>query len=98
MPAVQWTCERIFWELLPSVRRYVALELRRRGKSVSYIARILGLTKSAVSQYLKGKRGGELEPWMKEIVQKHLRKDCIDLLEIINAIVYDPRFGRWKCD
>ena len=92
-----WSCERIFWELLPAVRKHIAIELRKRGKKVPEIAKVLGITKAAVSQYLKGKRGGDLEPWMKEIVKKYLKGDCIDVLLILNEIVHDPRFKGWKC-
>ena len=92
-----WTCERIFWELLPALRKYIAVELRKRGKKLPEIARTLGITKSAVSQYLRGKRGGELEDWMKEIVNRYLSDECVDLVTVIDRIVHDPRFEGWKC-
>ena len=93
-----WTCERIFWELLPSIRRYAAVKLRERGKSLPEIGKILGVTKSAVSQYLSGKRGGELEPWMKKIVDRWIEKGCVDIMKVLAEITSDPRFRKgWEC-
>ncbi len=94
---MEWSCERIFWELLPSLRRYMAQEMRRRGYKVTEIAQALHTTKSAVSQYLKGKRGGELENWMKEIANRYIDRGCIDLVDLISEIVHHPRFKGWKC-
>jgi len=79
------------------VRKRLAQLLRERGRSLSEIARVLGVSKAAVSQYLKGKRGGELSPWMEEIVKEYSERDCVDLLELLYRITRDPRFGGWNC-
>jgi predicted transcriptional regulator len=49
------------WYVLPAIRRELALELKRRGKSQKEIAEILDITKAAVSQYLKNKRGNDIQ-------------------------------------
>tara|TARA_Y100000310_G_C20124537_1_gene553020 strand:+ start:178 stop:546 length:369 start_codon:yes stop_codon:yes gene_type:complete len=49
------------WYLIPAIRRELAKILVSKGKSQKEISEILNLTESAVSQYLKGKRGGELD-------------------------------------
>lgn len=84
----------MFWELLPSVRRYIAQKLRREGKTLPEIGKILGVSKSAVSQYLSGKRGEELPGWMKEIVDRKLSENCTDIMEIIYEISHDRRFQK----
>jgi len=53
-------CE-VMAKLLPSLRAAVAKELRRRyGFSQDDIAKRLGVTQGAVSQYLKKRRGKEI--------------------------------------
>ncbi len=44
------------WYILPALRRGLSEELYKRGIKKQKIASLLGLTKSAVSQYLSGKR------------------------------------------
>ncbi len=48
--------------LHPALRRALARELWRRGLGVSEIARRTGLSKSLVSRYLSGERGGLIDP------------------------------------
>lgn len=60
--------------VLPSVKRAIVLELRRRGYSVTKISRMLGVTPAAVSQYLRGKRGKALS-----VDRARIRK-IVDLL------------------
>ncbi|MBN1923205.1 MAG: XRE family transcriptional regulator [Nanoarchaeota archaeon] len=51
-------CETALWKTLPSIRKelvkYLVTEKRMERKKV---AKILGITESAISQYLKDKRG-----------------------------------------
>jgi len=44
------------WYLIPAIRREIAKELKRKGMLQKEIAKALGITASAVSQYLKFKR------------------------------------------
>ncbi len=45
------------WYGLPALRAALAKALKTRGKTQKQIAHTLGITESAVSQYLTGKRG-----------------------------------------
>jgi len=53
-------CKAVVWYLLPAMGAELARELRRKGMPQKEIAGRLSLTPSAVSQYLKAKRGGEV--------------------------------------
>ena len=46
-----------FWFILPAVRRELALRLYRNKLKQRQIAKIVGMTEAAVSQYIKGNRG-----------------------------------------
>ncbi len=55
-------CELIVWYLLPNIRRELARSLVEDLKLTQRdAAKKLGLTESAVSQYLKSKRGHEMK-------------------------------------
>lgn len=49
--------EIIYWEILPALRKELVVELRELGLKQKEIAEILDVTPSAISQYLKAKRG-----------------------------------------
>lgn len=49
------------WYVLPALRKEIAKELRKLGLPSTEIAKKLGITKAAVSQYLSGKRGLQLK-------------------------------------
>ena len=46
-----------FWFVLPAVRRELALRLYKNKLKQRDIAKIVGMTEAAVSQYIKGNRG-----------------------------------------
>ena len=48
------------WYVLPAIRRELAVLLRARGISQKAVAHMLGITESAVSQYINQKRAKEL--------------------------------------
>ncbi|MEI7827580.1 MAG: helix-turn-helix domain-containing protein [Euryarchaeota archaeon] len=50
-------CEIIVQYVLPAIRAEMAVRMRDEGISQAQIARILGVTPAAVSQYIKSKRG-----------------------------------------
>ena len=53
-------CEIVVWYVLPMIRREVSKELvHTHGMSQAEVARRIGLTDAAISQYLKKKRGGK---------------------------------------
>ena len=48
------------WYILPAIRRELVVVLKEKGISQKKIAEMVGIVQSAVSQYLAGKRGGEV--------------------------------------
>jgi len=54
-------CEVIVWESLPAIRAAIAAEMVASGLSQKEVATILEMAPSAVSQYLSGKRGYQIE-------------------------------------
>ena len=55
-------CELVVWYILPNIRRELARSLVKDLKLTQReAAKKLGLTESAVSQYLKSKRGREMK-------------------------------------
>ena len=80
-------CE-VMAKLLPSLRAAVAKELRRRyGFSQHDIAKKLGVTQGAVSQYLKKRRG-------KEITSLEIKRA---VKEIADAVVKGSDFDSEVC-
>ncbi|MBN1502610.1 helix-turn-helix domain-containing protein [Candidatus Woesearchaeota archaeon] len=49
------------WYILPSIRRELALALKKKKLSQKQIASILGVTEAAVSQYLRSKRARSIK-------------------------------------
>ncbi len=54
---IKLPCEVMIWEFLPALRRELVRALLKEGVSRKEIASMLGITDSAISQYLKRKRG-----------------------------------------
>ena len=54
-------CQVVVWYLLPAVGAELARELGKRGMPQKEMAKRLGITPAAVSQYLKGSRGSEVK-------------------------------------
>jgi len=50
-------CEVIIWYILPGIRREITKSLLKNGLSQKEVAKKLGITDAAVSQYLSEKRG-----------------------------------------
>lgn len=81
------------WYGLPAVRRQLAVRLKAKGQTQKQIAALLGMTESAVSQYLAGKRGAtelpsELDKPFDEAVQhilagQNAKAQIVDLLDVM---------------
>jgi uncharacterized protein len=54
-------CEEALWYVLPQIRADLAREMINTGSTQREAAELLGLTPSAVSQYLHKKRGGKFK-------------------------------------
>ncbi|MEM4348399.1 MAG: hypothetical protein QXN37_02415 [Candidatus Anstonellaceae archaeon] len=50
-------CSEVHWKILPAISRHVAVAMEKEGISRSEIARLLGTTEAAISQYINRKRG-----------------------------------------
>ncbi len=48
------------WYIIPAIRKELVVALKEKGNSQKKIADLLNLTESAVSQYIKAKRGREI--------------------------------------
>ena len=81
-------CEAIVWNVLPGIRASLASELLKHGLSQCDVSMLLGITPSAVSQYLSKKRGYNIE-FSDEV------KAAISILaeDIVQKRVYDTTDG-----
>lgn len=80
MPACQHSVEIEYWYVLPAIRRELAKSLKELGSlRQKEVADILGISESAVSQYLKGTRAVlelengediEMPEWLVEEITK----------------------------
>lgn len=76
------------WYVLPAIRRELTKGLLKVGLKKSQIAKKLNITKSAVSQYLKEKRGNEfifnkkINMELKEAIKNLISNKTTPLFEI----------------
>ena len=79
------------WYLIPALRRELALSfINDYGLSQKKAAEMLGITDSAISQYLSLKRGNEIKFSKKEIEEiKKAAKEIIDDNKDIMKKIYD---------
>jgi predicted transcriptional regulator len=59
------------WYLLPAVRKELAKIMKEKGLTQAKIAKLLGITEAAVSQYIKSKRAKDVhfDVHMKKILE-----------------------------
>jgi predicted transcriptional regulator len=69
-------CQITQWYLLPAISAELVKELKVLGVKQAEIARLLGVTPAAVSQYVKGKRGKVVTftPDIKKMISKSAKK------------------------
>jgi len=62
--------------ILPSIRRELAIEMKKLGLEQKKIADILGVTEAAISQYIKSKRANKVEfsEKAKEVIRESAKK------------------------
>lgn len=62
--------------MLPAVRKEIALAMKAEGKSQKEIAKLLGVTEPAVSQYMSAKRASilQLSDKVKSIVKESAKR------------------------
>ena len=49
------------WYIIPALRKELTLEMKKLGLDQKTIAKIIGVTEAAVSQYIKEKRANEVQ-------------------------------------
>ena len=69
----------VVWDVLPSIRAAIAVELVKRDLPQKEISKLLGITPPAVSQYVSKKRGYHIE--FGEEIKASISKLAEDLLE-----------------
>ncbi|RZN62896.1 transcriptional regulator [Methanonatronarchaeum sp. AMET6-2] len=80
-------CEIIVLHILPSVRAQIAKDLVEMGMSQQKVSEIIGITPAAISQYVSGKRGyemefeGEVREKIREFARKTYENGDADTLE-----------------
>ena len=55
---IKTPCEQALWKILPSLRREIVVYMiEKKGIPRKQVAKIMGITPAAISQYMKKKRG-----------------------------------------
>lgn len=90
------------WYVIPSLRKELTIAMKESGLKQVEIANKLGLTKSAVTQYLNNKRANELifNIKIKEAVKESARKinNKIDAVKEIQSLLKLTRNERVICE
>ena len=84
------------WYVLPALRKELTEELYEKGLKKGEIASLLGLTRSAVSQYLSNKRAGFKLYGIKSQVKKaakNIIKGKCSTFEIQKLLLYARKRG-----
>ncbi|MFH1424807.1 MAG: helix-turn-helix domain-containing protein [archaeon] len=58
---MKFPCEIIVWKVLPAIRAEMARNLAKEGMNQKEIAKVMGITEAAVSQYANKKRAAEFK-------------------------------------
>ena len=72
------------WCVLPVIRKELAIAMKNEGLDQKTIAKLLGVTAAAVSQYVKGKRGMDFK--IKEKMRHEFVNSARVLVEDKNCI------------
>ncbi|MFC1768576.1 transcriptional regulator [Nanoarchaeota archaeon] len=91
------------WYIIPAVRKELVKALREKGLKQKDIANKLDLTESAVSQYLKEKRGSGVD--FGKQLEAHIKKEAEKIangkanpMEVIQKIVSMLSVKKIMCD
>lgn len=61
MARLIFPCELVVWKILPAIKAEIARELKRSGLKQKEIAKLLGVTEAAISQYFSKKRAKDFK-------------------------------------
>ncbi len=73
------------WYVLPVIRNELAVAMKNEGLSQKEIAKTLGITEAAVSQYINKKRGNDFEI---KVSLKHAFVDSAKLIIKDNSLIF----------
>jgi uncharacterized protein len=62
------------WLILPALRKQFVVALKMQGMKQKDVAQMMGLTQAAISQYMNGKRGGDI--FFSDHVLKEINASC----------------------
>lgn len=71
------------WYIIPTIRKEIAIAMKKNGLKQFEIAKKLGITNPAVNQYLNKKRGNEIE-FDKKILQE-IKKSAIKINDKLDS-------------
>ena len=99
-------CELVVWHLLPAIRSELAKALKEEHILQKDIAKYLGMTPPAVSFYISGKRGSDMELpeetilKIKELAKRIIAEDMspFDVMKSICPICMEARKKKILCD
>ena len=67
------------WYILPALRKELTKAFVRKGKKQKEVAMLLNITQAAVSQYVKDKRGAEVD--FPPVIQTEIEKSALHIME-----------------
>ena len=99
-------CELIVWHLLPAIRSELAKSLKKEQILQKDIAEYVGITPSAVSCYIVGKRGSDMELpeeimlKIRELGKRIITEDMspFEIMKSICPICIEARKKKILCD
>lgn len=76
------------WYIIPAIRREFAKAMVKQGLTQKEVAKKLGVTEAAVSQYIKSKRGKEitLTKKVKDSIEESARKVVNNKSSLLNEL------------
>lgn len=79
--------EIMHWNIIPAIRSQLVKELKKLGLKQEEIAKMLEITPAAISQYIKGKRGSNIE--LCEEFKVDIKESAKRLFNEKNTIFYE---------
>jgi predicted transcriptional regulator len=92
------------WYIIPKIRKELAkVFVEKKGFSYDQTAKILGITKAAVSQYLKNKRANKIKfskEMQKEVenATERISKNPISAMTEIQGLLKKMKESKCSCD
>lgn len=88
-------CELVYNYILPNIRALIAREAIEKGMKQRNVAKRLGLTEAAISQYLKGKRAIKLKKLKLRKVEKMI-ENLVN--KMLNEKISDVDIAKHICE